>query len=79
MGAKGELCKEHRFWHGELASRKDIAISEMSGCLNVYVEVPQSTFPHRSPCEHWDHQEILLISVRYRLLNTMTSYLIQIK
>ena len=24
MGAKGELCKEHRFWHGELASCKDI-------------------------------------------------------
>lgn len=28
MGAKGELCKEHRFWHGELASCKDITISE---------------------------------------------------
>lgn len=24
MGAEGELCKEHRFWHGELASCKDI-------------------------------------------------------
>lgn len=29
MGAEGELCKEHRFWHGELASCKDIiTISE---------------------------------------------------
>lgn len=32
MGAKGQLCKEHRFWHGELASCKDITISEILGC-----------------------------------------------
>lgn len=39
MGAKGELCKEHRFWHGELASCKDLTISEnlaaIFSCLNV--------------------------------------------
>lgn len=28
MGAKSELCKEHRFWHGELASCADIT----TGC-----------------------------------------------
>lgn len=42
MGAKGELCKEHRFWHGELASCEDIIISEIwllfsaaQMCVNV--------------------------------------------
>ncbi len=38
MGAKGELCEEYRFWHGELACCKDITISEISAifsCLNV--------------------------------------------
>lgn len=38
MGAKGQLCKEHRFWHGELASCKNIAISEM---LSRYFQLPK--------------------------------------
>lgn len=46
MGAKGELCKEHRLWHGELASCKDVTISE----IYMYVNVPQSAVYLKAQC-----------------------------
>lgn len=30
MGSEGELCKEYRFWHGELASSTDVTETTFS-------------------------------------------------
>lgn len=52
MGAKGELCEEHRFWHGELASCVLLvkSLAAIFSCLHMCVNVLYGTWKMCEQC-----------------------------